>query len=394
MTDMGERMKLKSVLFVGNYPNMIDKYRNVFFRNLIYSIADRGCKCTVIMPLSVTHYKRKAFSVPYEVDDLTPNGNHVRVLFPKCVTYSAKKIGNWNTGRMSERSFQKAAVRAASGLNDQFDCVYGHFFLEGGLAAAAVGRKLNIPSFIAYGECSYETEVEFSYGTIKAEELESLRGIITVSTDNSNELKKRKVFDGFPKLLAPNGIDSELFHTMDKTECRKKLKIQENQFVVGFVGGFIERKGTLRLLEAINQIDGVYGAFAGKGEEKPEGEKVVLCDAMEHERVPVLLNAVDVFVLPTLAEGCCNAVIEAMACGLPVISSDLPFNHDILNETNSILIDPMNIDEIRDAIISIKNDEELRKRLSRGALETAKQLTIEGRTDNILQFIDNSIFGK
>lgn len=384
-------MTLKRILFVGNYPNMIDKYRNVFFRNLIYSIADRGYQCTVIMPLSITHYKTKAFSVPYEADDITPKGNHVHVLFPKCITYSAKKIGKWNTGRLSEHSLQRAAVRAASGLTDRFDCVYGHFFLEGGLAAAAVGRKLKIPSFIAYGECSYETEVEYSYGDIKAEELEGLKGIITVSNDNINELKKRAVYDSFPVLLAPNGIDPELFHQMDKCECRKKLNIQNDLFVIAFVGGFIERKGTLRLLEAIRQTDGVYAAFAGKGEEKPEGEKVVFCDAMEHDNIPVLLNAADAFALPTLAEGCCNAVIEAMACGLPVISSDLPFNYDILNETNSILVDPMNVDEIRDAILKIKNDEELRQKLSRGALETAIKLTIGARTDNILNFIETTV---
>lgn len=382
---------MKNILFVGNYPNMIDKYRNVFFRNLIYSIADRGYECTVIMPLSITHYKKKTFSIPYEVDDITPSGNHVRVLFPKCITYSAKKIGGWNTGRLSEHSFQKAAVRAATKINDKFDCVYGHFFLEGGLAATAVGKKLNIPSFIAYGECSYETEVEERYGDIRADELESLKGIITVSTDNSNELKKRSIFDNIPKFMAPNGIDSELFQKMDKVECRKRLNIQDDLFVIGFVGGFIERKGSLRVLEAVNQIDGVYAAFAGRGEAKPEGEKVVFCDAMEHDNIPVLLNAADVFVLPTLAEGCCNAVIEAMACGLPVISSDLPFNHDILNAQNSILIDPMNIGEIKDAIIKIKNDAELRQRLSQGALESAKQLTIEARTDNILNFMEDRI---
>ena len=115
---------------------------------------------------------------------------------------------------------------------------------------------------------------------------------------------------------------------------------------------------------------------------------------MEHDSIPVLLNAADVFVLPTLAEGCCNAIIEAMACGLPVISSDLPFNHDILNITNSILIDPMNINEIRDAIIKVKNDAELRERLSQGAMETAKKLTIEARTDHILAFLEDSISGK
>lgn len=98
----------------------------------------------------------------------------------------------------------------------------------------------------------------------------------------------------------------------------------------------------------------------------------------------------DVFVLPTLREGCCNAVVEAMACGLPIISSDLPFNWDVLNQTNSVLIDPYNIDEIADAINSFYEDSSKRALLSKGALSTAKDLTIEERSRKILKFIINT----
>lgn len=387
-------MALKRILFIGEYPNPVDKFRNVFFQNLVFAIAEKGVECVVISPVSITHYRKTISQIPlYEINK-SKSGKQILVYHPRFISYSSKRFLCFNSGRWSEHSMQKAALKQARQIEGPFDCVYGHFFLGGGLAAVRIGQALGIPSFVAYGECSYETEVEFSYGEIKAEELRSLRGIITVSTDNRNELKQRKVFENYPTLLAPNGIDSELFHKMNKTECRQKLKIQNDLFVAGFVGGFIERKGTHRLLEAVNQIDGAYAAFAGKGEEKPEGDKVVFCDAMEHNSIPVLLNAADVFVLPTLAEGCCNAVIEAMACGLPVISSDLPFNHDILNDGNSILVDPMNIDEIRNAIIRIQHDAGLRERLSIGASETAKQLTIEARATNIMRFIEEKISGK
>lgn len=84
------------------------------------------------------------------------------------------------------------------------------------------------------------------------------------------------------------------------------------------------------------------------------------------------LNAADFFVLPTLAEGCCNAIIEALACGLPVISSNLPFNDDILDENNSIKINPMDIQALRESMTMLIEDELLRNRLSDGALRQAK----------------------
>ena len=382
---------MKSMLFIGNYPNPADKYRNVFFQNLIFAIADQKIRCTVISPISLTHYRSQIKLIPNEDVHYTKRGEQVKVYYPRCVTYSSKKIGILNTCRLSEKSFQRAALKMAKRIKTPFDCIYGHFFISGGLAATLIGRKLNIPAFIAYGECDYESQIQNPYGNLSHDEIEGLKGIISVSTDNCNELKQRKLFDNYPVLLAPNGVDLDSFYRMDKMECRKKLGIPDDVFVVGFVGGFIERKGDKRLLAAINQLHEVYGAFAGKGDIKPTGPRVVFCDALKHEDIPVFLNACDIFALPTLSEGSCNAIIEAMSCGLPIVSSNLPFNEDILNEDNSIRIDPSNIDEISHAIQELKDDKELRRKLSTGALETAKKLTIEERSNKIINFIETCI---
>jgi glycosyltransferase involved in cell wall biosynthesis len=96
-------------------------------------------------------------------------------------------------------------------------------------------------------------------------------------------------------------------------------------------------------------------------------------------------------VLPTLAEGCCNSIVEAMACGLPIISSDLPFNDDILDDNNSIRIDPNSIREIRDAIKQLIDNPELMKNMSIASTRSAKDLTIEKRVKNIIEFIDHKI---
>ena len=144
------------------------------------------------------------------------------------------------------------------------------------------------------------------------------------------------------------------------------------------------------MAEAISRIhEGktVYSLFLGSGAEDPTCDNILFKGSVKHSDIPVYLNAADVFVLPTLHEGCCNAIVEAMACGLPIISSDLLFNQDICNEKNSILVDPMDVDAIRAAIVNLRDDADLRTSLSNGALKTSKDLTIDKRASRIVDFM-------
>ena len=255
-----------------------------------------------------------------------------------------------------------------------------------------MGKYLGIPSFIAYGECDFETQVRQTYGYPKEEQLKWLTGIISVSSKNTKELRDLGIAKGVPIITAPNSTDLKLFYKKNMSECRKILGLPQDKFIVGFVGGFIERKGDKRLLEAVNQIDGAYVAFAGRGNNPPAGEKVLFCKALNHEVVSDFLNAIDVFCLPTLSEGSCNAIVEAMACGCPIISSDLPFNDDALDDTNSIRIDPNSVEDIKHAIEKLKEHSEIREELSKQSLEKAKEFEIGQRADRILNFIKD--YGK
>ena len=128
-------------------------------------------------------------------------------------------------------------------------------------------------------------------------------------------------------------------------EMRKELGIGENEFVVIFVGHFIERKGPQRVDDAVKDIPGITTLFIGQGDFKPNSN-CAFCGPVPHERLAKYLSAADVFVLPTLAEGCCNAILEAVCCGVPVISSNLCFNDDILDDSYSIRVDPMNVNSL------------------------------------------------
>lgn len=381
---------MKKILFIGWYPNPADKYKNVFFQNLIYAMADMGVDCTVISPVSYMHYKNKIAGIPKACEQKTPNGNSVQVYYPRVLSASSKQIGKYNTERLSESWFESGALAVAKKLakkGEKFDAVYGHFFLYGGLAAIKIGRMLEIPSYVAFGECDYESQVQQTYGDLTHKDIDGLSGVISVSTKNAKRLDELGIFKNIPVIVAPNSVDQSLFKLLDRNKCREQLNLPKDKFIVGFVGGFIERKGDKRLLEAVNSLDDVYVAFAGRGDNPPSGERVVFCKALEHEKVPLFLNAIDVFVLPTLSEGSCNAIVEAMACELPIISSDLPFNDDALTHENSIRIDPMSVSQIRDAILKLKDYPDFRVGMGKAAYDTAKEFEIMNRAKKILDFM-------
>ena len=377
----------KKIVFISAYPNAVDVYQYIFFRNLIFALADMGVECHVVSPVSITKYKRRVREIPRHSVDITPNGNKVYVNHPRYISASAKKIGGFNTGKITAQNYINAAVKETERLKIDFDAAYGHFFISGGLAAIAVGRKLNIPSFVAYGECDWESQVTALYRNLRRNDIEGLTGVFSVSQKNTAELKDKGIFEDIPRETFENAVDMSLFGNCSKEEARKKFNLPEDKFIVGFVGGFIERKGDKRLLEACKGLDDVYLAFAGRGDGKPEGENVVFANSVNHEEIGDFLCAVDVFCLPTLSEGCCNAVLEAMAAGKAIISSDLPFNDGVLTNENSIRINPNSIDEIRSAIIKLRDDRELLNTLSAKAKEDSKNFTIEKRAEKIYNFL-------
>ncbi|HPJ82084.1 MAG TPA: glycosyltransferase, partial [Saccharofermentans sp.] len=221
--------------------------------------------------------------------------------------------------------------------------------------------------------------------------LSSVNGFIAVSSKNKKELLEYGIADEERIAVFPNGVDRNIFYPRDKEEARKTLGWSLDKFVVIFVGHFNERKGLLRLDEAVKNLDDVFVAYVGEGKLRPTAKNTLHCGPVEHARLPLLLSAADIFVLPTLHEGCCNAIIEALACGLPVVSSNLDFNKDVLNNDNSLLIDPHKIDEIRAAIIKIKENPALHKLLRNGAIESASRFDLARRTARIVAWMEEKI---
>lgn len=382
-------MLTRVCIITNKYPNDIDKNVLVFVQQLVWAMADLGVSCSVICPIPINlNYRYAMF--PKKIIEQTENGSTVEVFFPKYIGFGQSDIFGYNPSHLTTYNFTNAVSRIVKNMNEKPDAVYGHFITPAGITAARIGRKFNIPSFMAYGEATIKTIEHFGFKQVN-NELSNLDGVVAVSNQNKEMLVSTNAVKEEKIKVFSNGYRKERFFPRDKNEARKMYGFPKDEFIVCFVGSFDYRKGIERLMEAIKDIDGVYAICAGKGELMPSSNKCIYNKSVNNADLPFFYSAADVFVLPTLNEGCCNAIIEAMACGLPIISSNMPFNDDILDDTCSIRVDPLSITAIKNAISILHSDRGKLNELSKGSVEKARSLTLEIRAKNIINFINEVV---
>ena len=354
-----------------------------FIRSLVEEVSRQGAKCSVIAPQSLSRavVRRLPIRPRFWIDSFD-GGITAEVYQP--YTFSFSKAGK----KLVEKLNTVLVNQTFKSIKQPVDVLYGHFWRMGIRAAQL---DVDLPLFVACGESVIPEN--FSLNLIKQME-RKLKGVIYVSRDCLEESKRKGFQKDTDYIIAPNGYDPSVFKPMDKSVCRKQLGWNKDDFIVSFLGSFNDRKGVNRLSEAIrlaNKKERISACFIGNGSIKPDCPNIVFCGTLDHDMIPAYLCASDVFVLPTLHEGCCNAIVEALACGIPVISSDLPFNDELLDQSCSIRTDPTDIQQIVNSILKLKQDESLRERLHLGALKKAEKLEIGERTRRILSFINTHI---
>ena len=359
----------------------------VFVDQLCQALADLGHEVVVIAPQSITKcfFRHIPLCQTHSWYN-TKNGAQIELYRPYSITLSTSIFA-----KLCKHSFQHAVNRAFRRLKQKPNVCYGHFW-QSIFTLFPIARKNNIPLFGASGEEDVAFYIHKSEEYIN-EVREYISGVISVSQKNQLECLNLHLVDKEKSIVIPNAIDQSLFYKRDKAEFCKRFGIKDDDFVVIFVGQFVSRKGTMRLNAALKQLNDshIKAIFIGSGNENPDYDRIIHKGYVSHDDLPNWLNVADVFVLPTENEGCSNAIIEAMACGLPIISTDAPFNHDILNENNSILINCHDIDGIAASILRLKNEQKLWQQLSAGALATAKELSINRRAERIIEFMQNKI---
>jgi glycosyltransferase involved in cell wall biosynthesis len=274
----------------------------------------------------------------------------------------------------------------------RYDIVHGYLF-DAEIASRIAGRLAHTPVIIG-------SERNSNYN-VKQHQLAAYRltsGCVDLIIANSYSgaaySQQIQRHDSSRYVVIRNAVDTDHFFPSDGSAQRQLLGIDYDAFVLGMFASFKEQKNHPLFFRAARRVldrfpgsrlllvgDMLHGGMHGSDVYK--GSLDTLVDALgireqcvfvgNRDDVNSLYSACDVTVLPSLYEGTPNAILESMACRVPVIATNVSDNADLVRDGEAGRVVPLDEQSLADAIIALLADSGMRKRMGAIGQERAKQ---------------------
>ena len=244
----------------------------------------------------------------------------------------------------------------------QPDIIHSHCFRSTILSAFVLKNFKRIATI----HCDYTQDFPMAYGTLIGTWMEKLFSCALKHMDKRiccSHALATLLQQKFPPLAfdyVNNGIDTVIFHPVtDKNTLRKELGLPLNKVIFIWVGSFIHCKNPLCLVDAIKKIKvqnaffvfcGARGPLLETAKQQLQNCKNVLFTGYTN-KVARYLQASDCYISTSLSEGFHLSVYEALACGLPVILSDLDIYDEIKPTGCSFVFSPAKSEELQTKIL-------------------------------------------
>ncbi|MTI59429.1 MAG: glycosyltransferase family 4 protein [Firmicutes bacterium] len=230
--------------------------------------------------------------------------------------------------------------------------------------------------------------------------------IITVSKNTKEDLIDKFSFRDDKIEVIYNGV-GECYKSINNQELldgvKKKYDTGEN-FIL-YVGNIKQHKNIVRLLKAVSRLDrpnkliivgkrdNAYDEVLTVIEKEGLNDRVIFTGFVSDKDLVYLYNAAKVFIYPSLYEGFGLPPLEAMACGTPVITSNVSSLPEVVADA-AIKINPYSIDDIDNAIHRVLTDPDLQKKLSEKGKERAKKFTWKKTAEETLKVYQDVMQGE
>ncbi|WP_447968787.1 TIGR03088 family PEP-CTERM/XrtA system glycosyltransferase [Nitrospira sp. M1] len=210
-----------------------------------------------------------------------------------------------------------------------------------------------------------------------------------------------------------NGVDIQRFHPRQgaRPELFPQGFASSNQFIIGTIGRMQQVKDQITLVQAFlhlreyfpDRVEHVRLVLVGDGPLRPDIERLITEHGLSHsvwlsgerQDIPDLLRSFDLFVLPSEAEGISNTILEAMACGLPVLATAVGGNVELVIDGNTgRLIPPRDPRAMAEAMVDYVQDPSLVQQHGRaGRALTEQRFSLETMVNGYLSVYD-SVLGR
>jgi len=375
------------------YPSDQFLYSGTFVESQVLCLKKNGIDtkvylCSPRVPLLLEKFKLKWKRLKKINKNYIRSGVNVDVInffsFPKNI---AMQISIWDI----ERKLEKLVKR------ENPDILHAHFAIPTGIAACLVGEKMNKPVVMTiHGSdihtypyiynCLYRNAVK--YALMKAD--------IVLAVSKYLKEHAMSIAPEANIIVKRIGIDINLFRNEEREEKK------ESVIKIIFVGNLIKSKGIYDLLNAFAKLCKMITKYQlnllyiGDGPEKKAlfdrakalkiDQLVILLGARDHGEISRLINEADIVVLPSYKEGMAQVVIEACACGKPVVASKVGGIPEIVdNYVNGILVSPDSVREIVNALMKLIEDPVLRKSMGiKGRVKCEQEYDIEKNTLDLI----------
>lgn len=324
---------MKLLTFSTLYPNAEQPNHGIFVETrLRYLIASGLVTSRVVAPVPWFPLKGERFG-HYGTLAKVPRRetrNGLQVSHPRYLV--VPKMGMNYTPWTLARAARKDIGRILDEGYD-FDAIDAHYFYPDGVAAVMLGKYFNKPVVVTARGTDINLIPRFERPRrLILEAAREADGIITVCKALKDEMVQLGVA---PDNITPlrNGVDLERFQPLDRAATRAALGLVPGRFTLLSVGLLDPRKAHDLIIRALPRLPDVDLLIAGIGPERKNLEqlarelgvedRVTLLGAVPQTELKNYYNAADALVLASSREGWANVLLEAMACGTPVVASNV-----------------------------------------------------------------------
>jgi len=274
---------------------------------------------------------------------------------------------------------RRCLARAVTDLDTVPSLIHAHWLFPTGDAAILLARDLGIPVVVSARGSDVHTypaaNPRVAGRTRKV--IETADRVTAVSDELAGQVTEMAA-SRRPVVTVRGGVDTERFYPMEEKEhLRAELGLPVDG--TGFISvcRLNRNKGVFELIQAFQRTSAAFEdawlVLVGDG---PEAEalrqivsesgledRVIFAGVRPNELIPKWLNAADVFVLASHAEGLPNVLLEAMACGLPVVATKVGGAEEATGAGSGLLVNPADADDLATAMQSLAGSRILRQRM-------------------------------